>query len=316
MKRMFPHALVSAAVVTTFLATTAGAGDLPRPAILLVGYWPPSNEAVRPFSTDPVQNPDGWIGENWEGRGYDVYSFFPEFTPPTCTSCGRGMGDFEVDYQDTSADWWAITAQIKPVAIITFSRTSANFSWEAEMNCFNRASWIGDYLAPTQPTPAPPDNSVPAETLRLSRLPVQTIVDNCNNAGLGLNSFICYTQSAGGFLSEFLGYHGVWYQAIHNSPDDPDYCVAAGHIHVGDTITWPNARLAAQVTLRTLIDYIDPLVSSPGDLNGDDAVDVFDLFILLNNWGECETADNCAGDIVVDGSIDVFDLFEMLERWG
>ena len=58
----------------------------PRPAILLTGYWPPSNEAVRPFSNNPVQNPGGWVGSDWEGRGYDVYSYFPEFSPPTCTT--------------------------------------------------------------------------------------------------------------------------------------------------------------------------------------------------------------------------------------
>src|SRR6188474_964335 len=38
-----------------------------RPAILLTGYWPPTNEMIRHFSTDPVQNPGGWMGSNWEG---------------------------------------------------------------------------------------------------------------------------------------------------------------------------------------------------------------------------------------------------------
>src|SRR6187401_871766 len=69
-----------------------------RRTILLTGYWPPSNEAVRAFSPNPAQNPSGWIGLNWEGRGYDVYSYFPEFSPPTCTNCGPGTGDLQVDY--------------------------------------------------------------------------------------------------------------------------------------------------------------------------------------------------------------------------
>lgn len=294
-------------------ALPAHAGD--RPTIMLVGYWPPSNEAVRPFSDDPVQNPGGWIGENWEGRGYDIYAYFPEFTPPNCNSCGKGTGDFEVDYQDTSADWWTIVNQVKPVAIITFSRTGGNFSWEAEMNCFNRATWINDYVDPRQPTPAPPDDSVPAGTLRPSRLPVEQIVVDIDAANLGLNAFVCYSNSAGGFLSEFLGYHGVWYQAIHNHPDDPDFCVAAGHVHVGDSIAWSVARMAAQVTLRTVIDYIDPILDVPGDLTGDGVIDVFDLVKLLSDWGSCETADVCESDVVIDGDVNIFDLIEVLERW-
>jgi len=283
---------------------------------MLVGYWPPSNEAVRPFSNNPDQNPDGWIGANWEGRGYDIYSFFPEFDPPNCNFCGKGSGDFEVDYQDTSNDWWTIVEQIKPVAIITFSRTGGNFSWEAEMNTFNRTNWINDYMSPFDPTPSPPDDSVPAETLRPSQLPVQQIVADIDAANLGLNAFICYSDSAGGFLSEFLGYHGVWYQAIHNNPNDPDYCVAAGHIHVGDSITWPDARTAAEVTIRTVIEHINPLLNQPGDFDQNGAIDVFDLLELLANWGACDTADKCPGDIVIDSTVDVFDLLELLSRWG
>ena len=38
------------------------------PAIVMTGYWPPSNEAIRRFSDDPAQNPLGWIGGDWEGR--------------------------------------------------------------------------------------------------------------------------------------------------------------------------------------------------------------------------------------------------------
>lgn len=51
-----------------------------RPKILLVGYWPPSGEMLRPWSTNPKQNPKGWVGDNWEKRGYDVHSFFAEYT--------------------------------------------------------------------------------------------------------------------------------------------------------------------------------------------------------------------------------------------
>jgi len=231
-----------------------------RPVIMLTGYWPPSNEAVRRFSTNPAQNPLGWIGSNWENRGYDVHSFFPEFTPPTCTSCGPGVGDFQVDYQDTSTDFWTIANALQPIAIVTFSRTNANFSWEVELNQYNSTSWTNDYIAPQQPTPTPPDASVPPETLRLSSLPLQHIVDDIDAANLGLNAFICTSVNAGFFVSGFVAYHGVWYQSMHAAPDDPARCVSAGHVHVGRSISWPNARRAAEVTVRTVIRHVDAVL--------------------------------------------------------
>src|SRR4030042_6619592 len=87
--------------------------------IMLTGYWPPTNGMLRKFSTDPNQNPDGWQGQNWEGRGYDIYAYFPEF-PGGTGSNPKGNGDFEVDYQDVSADFWRITDQIHPVAIMSY----------------------------------------------------------------------------------------------------------------------------------------------------------------------------------------------------
>ena len=57
--------------------------------IVLVGYWPPTNEMLRPFSTSPVQNPGGWIGQNWNGLGHDVYAFFPSFHPTAIPSTIR-----------------------------------------------------------------------------------------------------------------------------------------------------------------------------------------------------------------------------------
>ena len=48
-----------------------------RPKVMVTGYWPPTNEMVRHFSQDADLNPSGWKGENWEGLGYDVVSFFP-----------------------------------------------------------------------------------------------------------------------------------------------------------------------------------------------------------------------------------------------
>lgn len=236
--------------------------------ILITGYWPPTNEMIRRFSPNLTQNPSGWIGQNWENRGYNIMSFFPEFPGGVGTN-PVGTGDFTVDYQDTSSDWWRITDQVKPVAIITFSRGSSGSNWEVEYRTKNRATWINDYVAPFQPTPSPPDSSVPAETIRFSSLPMTKIVSSVNNANLGINAFVDSTSSdlAGGFLSEFIGYHGMWYQSIHQNANDPSQCVAAGHIHVGIDTPLAGAVTATEISLRELISRVDLLLPAPSSLS-------------------------------------------------
>lgn len=51
----------------------------------------------------------------------------------------------------------------------------------------------------------------------------------------------------------------------------------------------------------------------PGDLDGNNVVDVFDLFELLNAWGACP---GCPADLDGNEIVDVFDLFELLGAWG
>lgn len=233
-----------------------------RRTILLTGYWPPSNEAVRRFSKDPVQNPMGWIGSDWQGRGYDVVSYFPEFVPRDCNVCDQGSGDLMVDYQDTSLDFWNIVAVEKPIAIMTVSRGNNDMSWEVEMNQYNFSNWSNDLVPPLKPTPSPPDSSVPPNFLRLSKLPVQQIVNAVNDASLGINAFICYSQNVGSFLSGYIAYHGVWYQSLHNSPADPDWCVSAGHLHIGQQIPFTTAFDALLVSLDQLVLQVEQAVAA------------------------------------------------------
>ncbi|MGI8923910.1 MAG: PEP-CTERM sorting domain-containing protein [Fimbriimonadales bacterium] len=231
--------------------------------ILLTGYWPPTNEMLRQFSTNSAQNPGGWQGGNWENRGYNLHSYFPEFPQG---SFPVGVGDFEVDYQDTSKDWARISNEIKPMAIITFSRGSGALDWELEWRQRNLQVWVNDYIAPFQPTPSPPDSTAPPGFVRFSSLPMQAIVDAVNGAGLGLNGFIDTAGFGGGFLSEFIAYHGTWYHDEHADPKDPYRNFAAGHIHVGTNVSVPQAIAASEVSLRVLTDYLDTMVPEPSTL--------------------------------------------------
>lgn len=259
-----PRAIVSAGPsdhLSTLPSTGSATG--PRPTVLITGYWPPTNEAIRRFSQNPAKNPGGWQGSNWGGSGYDVVSFFPEFNNPNCTNCGVGSGDLRVDYQDTTADFARITEALKPIAIITLSRGFPGTSWEVESNQFNRRNWIDDFIPPRQPDVAPPDSTIRRNSVRVTALPAQDIVDAVAAASVGVQPFICYSGNGGGYLSEYIAYLGVWYQARNNDPLGPDWCVTAGHIHVGGDVTWPQASNAVDVTLGTVLDYVDRVLSCP-----------------------------------------------------
>jgi hypothetical protein len=50
-----------------------------------------------------------------------------------------------------------------------------------------------------------------------------------------------------------------------------------------------------------------------GDFDGDDVVNIFDLFRLLSEWGPCAA---CGGDLNHDGTVNASDLHELLAAWG
>ncbi|MFA6043544.1 MAG: hypothetical protein WC718_01045 [Phycisphaerales bacterium] len=254
----------SAAVAALLAASGAAHADFTR-NILITGYWPPTNEMIRPFSQNLAQNPGGWQGQDWEGRGYNIYSYFPEF-PGGVDVNPRGTGDFQVDYQAASADFWRITGQLKPCAIITFSRGDPGSSWELESRARKLPlnQWSPDYLAPTRPTTNLPIASEPDNTIRFSSLPMADIRTAVRAAAPGLNAFIDTSNNFGGtFVSEFTSYHGAWYQNLHSSANDPAQCFAGGHIHVGIDTPLATAQIATFATLRTLEGYLDSVIPVP-----------------------------------------------------
>jgi pyrrolidone-carboxylate peptidase len=250
------------------------------PNIMLTGYWPPTNEMLRQFSPNLAQNPGGWIGENWESRGYNIYAFFPEFPQ----GLGRGEGDLEVDYQDTSADWWPFTDELQPLANITFGRALPGTKWEIEWKARNYAYslWYDDYLSPWRPTPAPPDGSMPPGAARYCTLPVWEIIDALLASNLNVWPIYDEVGGAGSFLCEFIAYHAMWYHDLHVDPNDPLRNLAAGHIHVGSNVTLEDAIAATEITVRVLTTYLDLQRKVAGDLDCDGDVDFDDInpFVL------------------------------------
>lgn len=283
---MHPRPLF-ALVAAVLCAAPALAQD--RPKILLTGYWPPTNNMLRPWSQNPAQNTTGWIGANWEGRGYDIVSYFPEFPGGTTTN-PKGNGDLEVDYQDTAADFQRITYETKPVAIITFSRANTSIGWELEPAA-QRFRFQGEAQHPTRTIPYytqdytgnryPTDTPIAAEPLgnvRNNTLPMNLIVSSVaatvpsNQSQPFIQTYNPNTPDTfdygGGFLSGYISYLGMWYKDLNSGPAMSNTpCYAAGHIHVGQGMSLSAATLSTQATLRALTGYLDTtIVPAPGAL--------------------------------------------------
>jgi pyrrolidone-carboxylate peptidase len=221
--------------------------------IMLTGYWNPTGQMIAPFSNNTYLNPRGWKGKNWEGSSFNIYSFFPK--------PGTYNGTFEVDYQDTWEDFWNITNEIKPIAIISFGAGSG--PWEIEYNARNLNVWVPDNNPPYQPTPCPPDHTKPVGYVRHATLPVQSIADEVNNQTT-INAWVDWNGNPGAYLCEYMAYLGMWYQDIHNDTSEPDYCLASGFIHVNAGVPLKNAMEATNVTIREVIKYLLSSNQPPG----------------------------------------------------
>lgn len=233
--------------------------------VVLTGFWPPTNEMLRQWSTHPEQNPQGWRGRNWRNLGYDVYAFFPEFPPdgdPTNDdigepgSVGSEDSDLRVDYQDASADFWRIMDTYEPRILITTSRGGA-IGWELEAYEGGHTEWasdrFGDHHFPTPGTVDP--RSIDAITTFKDgvRLPSKLPLNKLETELSGLNPRVAVQideNTSGNYLSGFVGLHGLYYN--HITPDN----LAAGHIHVGRDVSNADATMMMEETLeRVLLEH-------------------------------------------------------------
>ena len=97
--------------------------------------------------------------------------------------------------------------------------------------------------------------------------------------GFFVFGYLSITPPGGSFVSEFMGYHGVWYRDLYEFDDSP--CYLAGHVHVGGLIDWDTAREATEITISAVIESLDEYSYVPGDANNDENIDILDILTAI-----------------------------------
>ena len=170
-----------------------------------------------------------------------------------------------------------------------------------------------DYTAPLLPTPNPPDDTETNYYVRYTSLPASEIIDAVENANLGLDPYLDNTN-AGMFLSEYSGYHGVWYKETYDV-DSTIPCFSGGHIHVGAQVDWTTAKEAAEISIRTLIEYVDQFMILSGDCNDDGEVNILDVVALAGAiLGNIELTPSQfeAADMDDNGLLNILDIIAIV----
>jgi hypothetical protein len=106
------------------------------------------------------------------------------------------------------------------------------------------------------------------------------------------------------------------FEALAVTAESPIDIVPSAGDPLGHTIVYDGAVPGLDVTGLLFGTSITIVSACPADLNGDHAVDVLDLLILLNTWGDCPKLDSCPADLNGDGVVDVLDLLYLLDQWG
>ena len=106
------------------------------------------------------------------------------------------------------------------------------------------------------------------------------IEEALDNSDIDVNCYIDQNGDAGRFLSEFMGYHGMWYHQSSLESDMP--CMLGGHVHVGGQLSTRTATEAAELTIEVVLGYLDQMLVITGDINDDHTINIQDIIMLIN----------------------------------
>ncbi len=112
------------------------------------------------------------------------------------------------------------------------------------------------------------------------------------------------------FLDRSPEFNAGW-----SSENGAGYDVLVDEPHVYLTASDPTAGWSNGDGL--IVYHVDNLPGTPGDVNGDGAVNVLDLLAVISAWGPCAPPPaNCAADLDGNGSVGIGDLLFVIAHWG
>ncbi|MDH7507001.1 MAG: hypothetical protein QHH15_04345 [Candidatus Thermoplasmatota archaeon] len=218
-----------------------------RRNIMLTGFWQPTSQMIARFSTDTFVNPEGWQGENWENLGYDIYAFVAK-------EYYDNHGTWEWKYKQIWEEFWNITNQVHPIAIIGFGQGAKENTWNIENKAVNWVRWYPDEEG-LQPEPNPPDDTVKPGYIRFTSLPIYEI-EKAVNKNTSIKAEINHLGNPGFYFCGYLSYLQLWYKSQHSDPNDEFYCKAAGWIHVNKSIALNECIKATNMTIIKTVEKI------------------------------------------------------------
>ncbi len=208
----------------------------------------------------------------------------------TDQSWDAGTGQWTVNYQQVSTTFWPLALYHKPVAVMTFSRNVQFTGWQFETLVRNdvQSVWRTGSTVVFAGTPfeggaandpahqagrpnsnggtvsgSPPDRNFPswavagnpsrglsADSTNL----IAAIKTAITSASIGVTPVDGFSAGTGGgesFVSSFVAYHAVWYQASY-----PSNCKIGFHTHVDYGLTLAQCQTALCLQLKAAIKYL------------------------------------------------------------
>lgn len=219
-------------------------------AVLITGYWSPTNDMLREYSPDPKLNGGVWKGKNWQNSGYDIYAYFPEFAN---SADDIGYGNFPVDYAATYNDFQRITQELKPALILSFGKGQGPWEVETKFPAHYQNMFASEKLPSkigVEVAYAIPD-SLKTKTTFPALLPFAAIIDSVNGASEPHLSARLDDRDAGMFLCGFIGYLGGWYYEQNKNAPLAERIYGNGFIHVSGDLA--EAKVSLEKTLEAVI---------------------------------------------------------------
>ena len=90
-----------------------------------------------------------------------------------------------------------------------------------------------------------------------------------------------------------------------------------GHIHVGGQLSTRIAKDAAELTIETVITYLDSILFIPGDINDDEVLNIIDVILLIDFILENTNPNDewlVIADINDDGIVNVLDVILIVDN--